>query len=75
VEHQQGVAGGSWRVLRIQSKKPLRRTTPRHLARGIASNPAVRALVEDVFAHQMEQIGLFVRAIGLDRARAQVGLA
>ena len=48
---------------------------PRHLARGNASKSAVRALVEHVFAHQKERMGLFVRTIGLDRARTRIGLA
>ena len=63
------------RVSRIHRKKPPARPMPRHLARGNASKSAVRVLVEHVFAHQKERMGLFVRTIGLDRARTRIGLA
>jgi len=63
------------RVSRIHRKKPPGRPMPRHLARGNASKSAVRALAEHVFAHQKERMGLFVRTIGLDRARTRIGLA
>ena len=63
------------RVSRIHRKKPPGRPMPRHLARGNATKSAVRARVEHVFAHQKERMGLFVRTIGLDRARTRIGLA
>ena len=63
------------RVSRIHRKKPPGRPMPRHIARGNATRSAVRAHVEHVFAHQKERMGLFVRTIGLDRARTRIGLA
>ena len=47
----------------------------RYPARRYASKSIARAHVEHVFAHLKERTGLFVRTIGLDRARARVGLA
>ena len=62
-------------VSRIHRNKPPGRPMPRNLARGNASKSAVRAHVEHIFAHQKEQMGLFVRTIRLDRARTRIGLA
>jgi IS5 family transposase len=36
---------------------------------------AVRAAVEHVFARQKGPMGLYIRTIGLARARAKIGLA
>ena len=66
---------GCGRVSRVHRKKPPGRPMPRHLARGNANKSAVRAHVEHVFAQQKERMGLFVRTIGLDRARTRFGLA
>lgn len=46
-----------------------------HIRRGNASRSSVRAAVEHVFAHQKGSMGLFIRTIGLARARAKVGMA
>ena len=48
---------------------------PRHIARGNARKSVVRAKVAHVFAHQKERMGLFVRTVGLERARTKIGLA
>jgi hypothetical protein len=40
-----------------------------------AARGRVRAGVERVFAVQKDQMGLFIRTIGLDRARTKIGLA
>ena len=35
----------------------------------------VRAFVEHVFARQKSQMGLFIRTIGIERARVKIGMA
>ncbi len=40
-----------------------------------AKRSAVRARVEHVFARQKDQMGLFVRTIGIARAEAKIALA
>ncbi|MYA60579.1 MAG: transposase [Chloroflexi bacterium] len=63
------------RISRSHRQKPRVRPVPWHLTCGNASKSAVGALVEHVFAHQKERMGLFVSNIGLDRARTRIGLA
>ena len=48
---------------------------PRRTPRANARKSAVRAAVEHVFARQKGPMGLFVRTIGLARARTKIGLA
>ena len=40
-----------------------------------AKRSAVRARIEHVFARQKEQMGLFIRTIGIARAQAKLTLA
>lgn len=40
-----------------------------------ASRSEVRSAVEHVFATQKHRMGLFVRPIGIDRAKTRIGLA
>jgi transposase, IS5 family len=65
------------RLLRsqIHRKKPKGKPMPRRTARANARKSAVRAAVEHVFARQNGPMGLFVRTIGLARARTKIGLA
>ncbi len=65
------------RLLRsqIHRKKPKGRPMPRRTARANARKSAVRSAVEHVFARQKGPMGLFIRTIGLARARTKVGLA
>ena len=65
------------RLLRsqIHRKKPKGKPLPRRTARANARRSAVRAAVEHVFAHQKGPIGLFIRTIGIVRARTKIGLA
>src|SRR5271154_825823 len=49
--------------------------TASRIARGNATRARVRSRVEHVFAAQKCRLGLFVRTIGLARARAKIGLA
>jgi IS5 family transposase len=62
-------------VSRIHRKKPAERPMPARTARANARKSAVRAHVEHVFAEQKARMGLFVRTIGLARARTKIGLA
>ena len=60
---------------RIHYKKPPKKALPEPLARANAKRSKVRAAVEHVFAHQKDRMGLFVRTIGLERARLKIGMA
>ena len=55
----------------IHRKKPKGRPMPRRTARANARKSAV----EHVFARQKRPVGLFVRTIGIARARTKIGLA
>ncbi len=48
---------------------------PEHMVRANAAKSAIRARVEHVFAHQKNRYGLFIRTIGIARARAKLTLA
>ena len=48
---------------------------PRRTARANARKSAVRSAVEHVFARQKGPMGLFIRTIGIARARTKIGLA
>lgn len=62
-------------VSRIHRKKPKGKPMPEHIRRGNASRSAVRSKVEHVFAQQKDRMGLFIRTIGIERAKAKIGLA
>lgn len=59
----------------IHQKKPPRRTMPRQVAKANAKRSAVRSAVEHVFAGQKHRMGLFIRTIGMARARIKIGMA
>lgn len=59
---------------RIHRKMPKGRPMPEHIRRGNATRSWVRSAVEHVFAQQKARMGLFIRTIGIERARAKVGL-
>ena len=40
-----------------------------------AARSQIRSAVEHVFAAQKHRMGLFIRTIGIDRAKAKIGLA
>tara|TARA_R110002124_G_scaffold169755_3_gene337364 strand:+ start:1296 stop:1670 length:375 start_codon:yes stop_codon:yes gene_type:complete len=63
------------RVSRIHRKKPRGRPRPERTARANAAKSKVRARVEHVFARQKDQMGLFIRTIGIKRAEARITLA
>ena len=59
----------------IHRKKPKGKPMPRRTARANGRKSAVRAAVEHVFARQKGPMGLYIRTIGLARARTKIGLA
>jgi transposase, IS5 family len=63
------------RVSRIHRKKPRGKPMPERTAKANAAKSKVRARVEHVFARQKDQMGLFIRTIGLKRAEAKITLA
>jgi IS5 family transposase len=65
------------RLLRsqIHRKKPRGKPMPRRTARANARKSAVRSAVEHVFARQKGPMRLFIRTIGIARARTKIGLA
>jgi transposase, IS5 family len=58
----------------IHQKKPRGRPMPRRTARANARKSAVRSAVEHVFSRQKGPMGLFVRTIGIARAKTKIGL-
>lgn len=56
-------------------KKPRNRPQPKHIERGNQRRASIRAHVEHVFAVQKDKMKLFIRTIGIERARVKVGLA
>jgi len=63
------------RVSRIHRKKPAGKPMPTRTARANAGKSVVRARIEHVFARQKDQMGMFIRTIGLARAEAKITLA
>ncbi|MDP9416070.1 MAG: transposase, partial [Pseudomonadota bacterium] len=62
-------------VSHIHRKKPAGRPMPVRSARANGRKSKVRACIEHVFAEQKSRMGLFVRTVGLARARTKIGLA
>jgi hypothetical protein len=58
----------------IDHKKPPRRPCPAHIAHANPKRSAVRSAVEHVFARRKHRIGLFIRTIGVARARIKIGM-
>ena len=59
----------------IHRKKPRGRPMPINVARANGRRSAIRAPIEHIFAYQKDKMGLFIRTIGLARARTKIGLA
>jgi transposase, IS5 family len=59
----------------IHHKKPKSRPMSEAMSRANGRRSKIRAFVEHVFAHQKSRMGLFVRTIGIARARTKIGLA
>jgi transposase, IS5 family len=62
-------------VSRVHRKKPAGRPMPVRTARANGAKSKVRAGIEHVFAEQKSRMGLFIRTVGLARARTKIGLA
>jgi IS5 family transposase len=61
-------------VSRMHRKKPKGKPMPAHMRHANAQKSKMRSAIEHVFAHQKGLMGLFVRTIGLARARLKIGL-
>lgn len=59
----------------VHRKKPQGRPMPEAIRRANALKSTVRSRVEHVFAEQKDRMGLFVRTIGVARARVKIGMA
>ena len=59
----------------IRRKKAPRTPTLELMRIASTQKPQVRSAVERVFAHQKGSMALFVRTIGIARARVEIGLA
>jgi IS5 family transposase len=58
----------------IHHKKPKGRPMSEATSRANGRRSKIRAFVEHVFAQQKSRMGLFVRAIGIARARTKIGM-
>jgi IS5 family transposase len=63
------------RVSRVHRKKPRGKPMSKRTSGANARRSTVRARVEHVFARQKDQMGLFIRTIGIGRAEAKIALA
>jgi len=59
----------------IHHKKPKGRPMSEATSRANGRRSKIRAFVEHVFAQQKSRMGLFVRTIGMARARTKIGMA
>ncbi|MFU0507751.1 transposase, partial [Pseudaminobacter sp. NGMCC 1.201702] len=59
----------------IHQKKPKGRPMSEATSRANGRRSKTRAFVEHVFAQQKSRMGLFVRTIGIARARTKIGMA
>ena len=71
IERERGVAGEDGYVSDIHHKKPKGRPMSEAPSRANGRRFKIRAFVEHVFAPQKSRFGLFVRTIGMARARDQ----
>ena len=63
------------RVSRVHRKKPRGKPMSKRTSGANARRSTVRARVEHVFTRQKDQMGLFIRTIGIRRAEAKIALA
>ena len=59
----------------IHQKKPAGRPMSEATSRANGRRSKIRAFIEHVFAQQKSRMGLFVRTIGIARARTKIGMA
>ena len=62
-------------VSRVHRKKPKGRPMPAAMRRANAAKSKIRSYVEHVFAEQKDRMNLFVRTIGIARAKVKIGMA
>ena len=62
-------------VSRVHRKKPKGKPMPDALRRANAEKSKVRSRVEHLFAEQKDRMGLFIRTIGVARAKVKIGMA
>jgi hypothetical protein len=62
-------------VSRVHRKKPQGRPMAVRTARANGAKSKIRAKIEPIFAEQKSRMGLFIRTVGLARARTKIGLA
>jgi len=62
-------------VSRIHRKKPQGKPMPERVRIANAQKSKVRSAVEHVFALEKGPMGLFIRTIGIARAKVKIGLA
>ena len=62
-------------VSRIHRKKPVGRPMPETTRPANALKSKVRSGVEHVFAVQKDKMDLFIRTVGIARARVKIGIA
>ncbi len=63
------------RVSMVHFRKPKGRALPARHAKANAARSAVRSAIEHVFAGQKHRMKLFVRTVGLARAKVKIGMA
>jgi IS5 family transposase len=62
-------------VSQVHRKKPKGKPMPDAVRRANAEKSKVRSRVEHVFAEQKDRMGLFIRTIGIARAKVKIGMA
>jgi IS5 family transposase len=62
-------------ISRVHHKKPKGKSMAERTRRANARKSGVRSRIEHVFAEQKSRMGLFMRTIGIARARVKIGLA
>ena len=63
------------RISMVYFRKPKGRPLPAHHAKANAARSKVRSAVEHVFAGQKHRMKLFVRTVGIARAKVKIGMA
>jgi IS5 family transposase len=61
-------------VSHVHRKKPPGKPMPVRTARANGTKSKVRARIEHVFAEQKSRMGLFIRTVGIARARTKIGV-
>jgi len=62
-------------ISRVHRKKPKGKPMPETMRQANAVKSKIRARVEHVFAAQKDRMDLFIRTVGLARARIKIGIA